>query len=62
MRPALVDVVAARDRLAGISRVTPVLSSSTLAALVGRAVSLKAENLQLTGPSRSGAHTTRSRS
>ena len=49
MRPELVDVVAARDRLAGISRVTPVLSSSTLAALVGRAVSLKAENLQLTG-------------
>jgi threonine dehydratase len=48
-RPTLADLVAAQDRLAGVARVTPVLSSSTLGGLVGRTVSLKAENLQLTG-------------
>ena len=48
-RPTLADLVAARERLAGIARVTPVLSSGTIGGLVGRAVSLKAENLQLTG-------------
>jgi threonine dehydratase len=48
-RPTLADLVAAQERLAGIARVTPVLSSGTIAGFVGRAVSLKAENLQLTG-------------
>ncbi|RDI75368.1 threonine ammonia-lyase [Gaiella occulta] len=48
-RPELADVQAARERLEGISRVTPVFASGTLERLVGRTVSLKAENLQLTG-------------
>ena len=48
-RPTLADIVAAQKRLAGIAQVTPVHSSGTLAGLVGRTVSLKAENLQLTG-------------
>ena len=48
-RPTLADLAAARERLAGVARVTPVLSSGTLGDLVGRTVSLKAENLQLTG-------------
>ena len=48
-RPALADIEAARARLDGISRVTPVFASSTLERLAGRAVLLKAENLQLTG-------------
>jgi threonine dehydratase len=48
-RPALADIEAARARLDGISRVTPVFVSSTLERLCGRAVLLKAENLQLTG-------------
>jgi threonine dehydratase len=48
-RPTLADLVAARERLAGIARITPVFSSGTLGGLVGRTVSLKAENLQLTG-------------
>jgi threonine dehydratase len=47
--PALADVVAARERLDGIARVTPVSSSETLARLCGRPVLLKAENLQRTG-------------
>lgn len=48
-RPTLSDLVAARDRLAGVVQVTPVHSSGSLSGLVGRVVSLKAENLQLTG-------------
>ena len=48
-RPTLADIEAARERLDGISRVTPVFASSTLERLCGRAVLLKAENLQLTG-------------
>lgn len=48
-RPTLADLVAAQERLAGIARVTPVLSSGTIGGFVGRAVLLKAENLQLTG-------------
>ena len=48
-RPVLADLVAARDRLEGVSRVTPVLSSGTIGGLAGRVVTLKAENLQLTG-------------
>ena len=48
-RPQLADLQAARERLAGISRITPVFASGTLSRLCGRSVSLKAENLQLTG-------------
>ena len=48
-RPVLADLVAARERLEGVSRVTPVLSSGTIGGLAGRVVTLKAENLQLTG-------------
>ncbi len=48
-RPTLFDLEAARERLAGIARVTPVFASGTLSRLSGRSVSLKAENLQLTG-------------
>ena len=48
-RPELADLTAARERLTGVARVTPVLSSGTLGSLTGRTVALKAENLQLTG-------------
>jgi threonine dehydratase len=48
-RPALADLLAARERLDGIARVTPVYSSDTLARIVGSPVYLKAENLQRTG-------------
>ena len=48
-RPVMADLVAARERLEGVSRVTPVLSSGTIGGLTGRLVTLKAENLQLTG-------------
>ena len=48
-RPTLADLEAARERLAGIARITPVFASGTLSRLCGRSVSLKAENLQLTG-------------
>ena len=47
--PTLADLEAARQRLAGIARITPVFPSGTLSRLCGRSVSLKAENLQLTG-------------
>jgi threonine dehydratase len=47
--PALPDVEAARARLAGVARVTPVYPSETFSRLVGRTVLLKAENLQRTG-------------
>jgi threonine dehydratase len=48
-RPTLADLKDARERLNGIARVTPLLSSNTIGGLTGREVSLKAENLQLTG-------------
>ena len=48
-RPSLADLKAARERLVGVARVTPVLSSGTIGRLTGREVALKAENLQLTG-------------
>ena len=48
-RPDLDDVRAARERLAGAARVTPVFASETLRRLAGREVFLKAENLQRTG-------------
>ena len=47
--PTLPDVEAARERIAGVARVTPVYPSETLSRLAGRAVHLKAENLQRTG-------------
>jgi threonine dehydratase len=47
--PTLADIRAARDRVSSLTRVTPVFSSETLARRSGRAVYLKAENLQRTG-------------
>jgi threonine dehydratase len=47
--PTLADIEAARGRLAGVARVTPVYSSETLGRRTGRPVFLKAENLQRTG-------------
>ena len=47
--PTLPDIEAARSRLDGVARVTPVYRSETLSALAGRNVHLKAENLQRTG-------------
>jgi threonine dehydratase len=47
--PTLREIEAARERLAGIARPTPVYGSETLSRLTGRAVHLKAENLQRTG-------------
>ena len=47
--PTLADLEAARARIAGIARVTPVYPSETLSRLAGRPVHLKAENLQRTG-------------
>src|SRR4051795_2565635 len=48
-RPELADFEAARARLDGVARVTPVYGSETLSRAVGREVQLKAENLQRTG-------------
>jgi threonine dehydratase len=47
--PTLADVEAARARLDGVARVTPVYASETLSRRAGRTVHLKAENLQRTG-------------
>jgi threonine dehydratase len=47
--PKLEDIEAARARLDGVARVTPVYPSETLSHAVGREVQLKAENLQRTG-------------
>ena len=47
--PALTDIEAARARLEGVARVTPVYRSDTLSQTCGREVYLKAENLQRTG-------------
>jgi threonine dehydratase len=47
--PILADIEAARERIAGVARVTPVYPSETLSRLAGREVLLKAENLQRTG-------------
>jgi threonine dehydratase len=49
MGPKLADIEAARARLDGVARVTPVYGSETLSRLLGREVRLKAENLQRTG-------------
>jgi threonine dehydratase len=47
--PTLADIEAARGRIAGHARVTPVYGSATLSRETGRDVVLKAENLQRTG-------------
>jgi len=49
LAPTLADVEAARERIAGRARLTPVYGSETLRRLTGRRVWLKAENLQRTG-------------
>src|SRR6185437_11831740 len=47
--PTLADVEAARERIAGHGRATPVYGSETLSRRASRKVWLKAENLQRTG-------------
>jgi threonine dehydratase len=47
--PTVVDIEAARERLAGVARETPLYPSETFSRLAGRPVLLKAENLQRTG-------------
>jgi threonine dehydratase len=47
--PTLADIQAARSRVEGVARVTPIFSSDTLSRLVGRDLLLKCENLQRTG-------------
>jgi threonine dehydratase len=47
--PTLADIEAARRRVDGLVRTTPVFSSDTIGRRVGRPVFLKAENLQRTG-------------
>jgi threonine dehydratase len=49
MAPTIADVEAARDRLAGVARETPLYPSETFSRLSGRSVFLKLENLQRTG-------------
>jgi threonine dehydratase len=47
--PTIADVEAARERLAGVARETPLYPTETFSRLSGRQVFLKAENLQRTG-------------
>jgi threonine dehydratase len=47
--PTLAEIEAARGRIRGLARVTPVYSSEALSRMSGRPVLLKAENLQRTG-------------
>jgi threonine dehydratase len=47
--PTLGEIEAARGRIGGLARVTPLYSSETLSRRSGRPVALKAENLQRTG-------------
>jgi threonine dehydratase len=47
--PSLAEIEAARGRLEGVARLTPVYRSETFSRLTGRDVQLKAENLQRTG-------------
>ena len=47
--PTLSDVEAARARIGGVARVTPVGTTENLSKLLGREVQFKAENLQRTG-------------
>ena len=47
--PTLAEIEAARERLGGVARETPLYPSETFSRLTGRTVLLKAENLQRTG-------------
>jgi threonine dehydratase len=47
--PTLADIEAARRRIGGVARVTPVYGSETFSRRCGREIWLKAENLQRTG-------------
>jgi threonine dehydratase len=47
--PSIADIGAARERLRGVARETPLYPSETFTRLTGRQVLLKAENLQRTG-------------
>ena len=47
--PTIADIEAARARLSGVARETPLYPSETFSRLSGRTVLLKAENLQRTG-------------
>ena len=47
--PTIADVEAARERLRGVARETPLYPTETFSRLTGRQVYLKAENLQRTG-------------
>jgi threonine dehydratase len=47
--PAIAEIEAARGRLRGVARETPLYPSETFTRLTGRPVLLKAENLQRTG-------------
>jgi threonine dehydratase len=49
MAPTIADIMAARVRLAGVARETPLYPTETFSRLSGRSVFLKAENLQRTG-------------
>jgi threonine dehydratase len=49
LAPTVADIEAARARLAGVARETPVYRSETFSRLSGRPTYLKAENLQRTG-------------
>jgi threonine dehydratase len=49
MAPTIADIEAARERLRGVARETPLYPSETFSRLAGRPVLLKAENLQRTG-------------
>jgi threonine dehydratase len=49
MAVSIADVEAARERLSGVARVTPLYPSETFSRRAGRQVLLKAENLQRTG-------------
>jgi threonine dehydratase len=47
--PTIADIEGAGERLAGVARTTPLYTTETFSRLSGRAVLLKAENLQRTG-------------
>jgi threonine dehydratase len=49
MAPTVAEIEAARERLAGVARETPLYHSETFSRLAGRRALLKAENLQRTG-------------
>jgi threonine dehydratase len=49
MTPTIADIEAARERLHGVARETPLYPTETFSRLSGRTVLLKAENLQRTG-------------